>query len=176
MRPLPLPGGDKAAREPWRMGVGALHQGGREDLARALFARHPMAEKLISLFGLGMRVGLTSSMGRLFDAAAAIACVRLVQDYEGQAAMEFEAMVAAPEVLAGGYRIDGGQLDFMPLLVHLAENRLTGADAANLFHGTLMAGLADWIVATRGPGSGLRRAFRRLHHEPRADGRAGEPA
>ncbi len=70
LRPLPLAGGDKAAREPWRMGVGALYQGGREDLARALFARHPMAEKLISLFGLGMRVGLTSSMGRLFDAAA----------------------------------------------------------------------------------------------------------
>ncbi len=149
--PLPLAGGDKAAREPWRMGVGALHHGGREDLALALFARHPMAEKLISLFGLGMRVGLTSSMGRLFDAAAAIADVRLAQHYEGQAAMEFEAMVSAPEVFAGGYRIDGGQLDFMPLLVHLAENRLTGVEAANLFHGTLIAGLADWIAATRSP-------------------------
>ncbi|MCD2178653.1 carbamoyltransferase HypF [Rhizobium sp. C1] len=151
LRPLSLAGGDKAAREPWRMGVGALYQGGREDLARALFARHPMAEKLISLFGLGMRVGLTSSMGRLFDAAAAIAGVRLIQHYEGQAAMEFESMVSAPEVLVGGYGIEGGQLDFMPLLVHLAENRLTGKDAANLFHGTLMAGLADWIAATRSP-------------------------
>ncbi|HWU60386.1 MAG TPA: carbamoyltransferase HypF [Ensifer sp.] len=151
LRPLPLAGGDKAAREPWRMGIGALYQGGREDLASALFASHPMAEKLISLFGLGMRVGLTSSMGRLFDAAAAIAGVRLVQHYEGQAAMEFEAMVSAPEGLGGGYRVDGSQLDFMPLLVHLAENRLTGVEAANLFHGTLIAGLADWIAATRSP-------------------------
>ncbi len=151
LRPLPLAGGDKAAREPWRMGIGALYQGGREDLARALFASHPMAEKLISLFGLGMRVGLTSSMGRLFDAAAAIAGIRLVQHYEGQAAMEFEAMVSAPEVLARGYSLAGGQLDFMPLLVHLAENRLTGTEAANLFHGTLIAGLAEWIAATRSP-------------------------
>ncbi len=151
LRPLPLAGGDKAAREPWRMGIGALHQGVREDLARALFASHPMAEKLISLFGLGMRVGLTSSMGRLFDAAAAIADVRLVQHYEGQAAMEFEALVTAPEALTGGYEVDGGQLDFMPLLVHLAESRLTGAEAANLFHGTLIAGLAEWIEATRSP-------------------------
>lgn len=149
--PLPLAGGDKAAREPWRMGIGALCHAGREDLARGLFAGHPMAEKLISLFGLGMRVGLTSSMGRLFDAAAAIAGLRLVQHYEGQAAMEFEAMVSAPEVLDGGYRINDSQLDFMPLLVHLAENRLTGTEAANLFHGTLIAGLADWIAATRSP-------------------------
>ena len=151
LRPLPLAGGDKAAREPWRMGIGALHQAAREDLARALFASHPMAEKLISLFGLGMRVGLTSSMGRLFDAGAAIAGLRLVQHYEGQAAMEFEAMVSAPEVLADGYSLAGGQLDFMPLLVHLAENRLTGAEAANLFHGTLIAGLAEWIATTRSP-------------------------
>lgn len=65
--------------------------------------------------------------------------------------MEFEAMVSAPEVLAGGYSLAGGQLDFMPLLVHLAENRVTGAEAADLFHGTLIAGLAEWIAATRGP-------------------------
>lgn len=149
LRPLPLAGGDKAAREPWRMGVGALYQAGRDDLARAVFSGDPMAEKLVSLFGLGMRVGLTSSTGRLFDAAAAIAGVRRVQRYEGQAAMEFEALVTVPEVLSDGYRLEGGQLDFTPLLVHLAKERLTGAAAANLFHGTLIAGLAAWIAEAR---------------------------
>ncbi|MCD2174382.1 carbamoyltransferase HypF [Rhizobium sp. C4] len=159
LKPLPLAGGDKAAREPWRMGVGALHQAGRDDLARAVFSGDPMAEKLVSLFGLGMRVGLTSSMGRLFDAAAAIAGVRRVQRYEGQAAMEFEALVTAPEVLEGGYRLDGGQLDFTPLLVHLAEQRVAGSAAANLFHGTLIAGLAAWIAQARAAGGVTRVAL-----------------
>jgi hydrogenase maturation protein HypF len=146
LSPLPLAGGDKAAREPWRMAVGALHAAGRGDLAAWLFAGNVDVERLLAMLARGMRVATTSSLGRLFDAAAAIAGVSLKQAYEGQAAMHFEALADAPRVLEGGYRIDGGQLDFMPLILHLAENSLGGADAANLFHGTLIAGLAEWVT------------------------------
>lgn len=146
LRPLPLAGGDKAAREPWRMAVGALHSAGRGDLAAEIFAPHADAQRLLALLARGMRVVETSSMGRLFDAAAAIAGVSLVQRYEGQAAMRFEAMVDAPEVLENGYRIVGDQLDFTALILHLAEHGLTGAAAANVFHGTLIAGLAEWAA------------------------------
>jgi hydrogenase maturation protein HypF len=145
LRPLPLAGGDKAAREPWRMAVGALHSVGRDDLAATVFSTHSDASRLMSMLTRGMRAPVTSSMGRLFDAAAAIAGVSRVQAYEGQAAMLFEALVDAPHVMDDGYRIEDGQLDFMPLILQLAQQQLTGAQAANLFHGTLIAGLTRWV-------------------------------
>lgn len=144
--PLPLAGGDKAAREPWRVAVGALHAAGRSDLVATHFAGHGDASRLVSMLDRGMRVATTSSMGRLFDAAAALAGICLIQAYEGEASMRFEALVDKPELLAGGYRITDGVLDFMPLILHLAQQRLTQIEAAELFHGTLIAGLTEWVA------------------------------
>ncbi|MBP1885079.1 carbamoyltransferase HypF [Sinorhizobium mexicanum] len=147
LMPLPLPGGDRAAREPWRMGVAALQAANRIDLARALELAHSGVARLAAMFNRGMRTPVTSSLGRLFDAVAAISGVRLVQTYEGQAAMEFEALVRAPRCLPGGYAINDGVLDFRPLILCLAEAGMCGTDAADLFHGTLIAGLADWAAS-----------------------------
>lgn len=144
---LPLAGGDKAAREPWRMGVGALHSADRPDLARNLFDDIDGPQKLLAMLERGMKVATTSSMGRLFDAAAAIAGTRMVQSFEGQAAMEFEALAGDATALEDGYRFDDGVLDFRPLLIHIAECGPKGADAASLFHATLIAGLAEWATA-----------------------------
>lgn len=146
LSPLSLPGGDKAAREPWRMGVSALVAAGRDDLASELWPEHSGVSQLVSMFARGMEPPQTTSLGRLFDAAAAIAGVRLVQSYEGQAAMEFEALVREPRPLEGGYAIRDGILDFRPLMLHLAEQRPGPTEAADLFHGTLITGLADWAV------------------------------
>lgn len=147
LSPLSLPGGDKAAREPWRMGVSALVAAGRVDLAASLWSGHPGVSQLVTMFAGGMQPAMTTSLGRLFDAAAAIAGVRLVQTYEGQAAMEFEALVRAPRCLDGGFVIRDGIVDFAPLILHLAERRPVPSAAADLFHGTLIAGLAEWAAA-----------------------------
>jgi hydrogenase maturation protein HypF len=144
--PLPLPGGDRAAHEPWRMGVAALQAAGRIDLATRLWPDHAGVAQLMTMFERGMRPSGTTSLGRLFDAAAAIAGVRLVQGYEGQAAMEFEALVRTPRSLADGYSIAAGTLDFRPLILRLAEQSPCGTDAADLFHGTLIVGLSDWAA------------------------------
>ncbi|MDO6965960.1 carbamoyltransferase HypF [Rhizobium alvei] len=151
--PLPLPGGDRAAREPWRMAVALLQASGRLEDVERLWPDHTGATQLASMLARGMRAPLTSSLGRLFDAAATLAGLRLTQSYEGQAAMELEAQVDMVSTMAGGFSIADGRLDFRPLLLRLAERQLSMTEAAGLFHGTLIAGFTEWVArATAGTG------------------------
>jgi hydrogenase maturation protein HypF len=142
--PLALPGGERAAHEPWRMGVAALVALGRGAEAAELFPGIPAAPKVAALLA-NRRGSTTTSMGRLFDAAAALLGVCLRQSYEGQAAMELETLVLVPRCLPLGYRIQDHVLDFKPLLAVLLTPGLLPREGAELFHGTLIAGLADWI-------------------------------
>jgi hydrogenase maturation protein HypF len=146
LAPLALPGGDRAARSPWRMGIAALHALGRLGEEAQRFAGIPTAAELARLLRNGLVAPMTTSAGRLFDAAAALLGLCLEQRYEGQAAAELEALVGSPRVLAGGYRLDRGVLDFTPLLAILCEPGLPPRQGAELFHGTLAAGLSDWIA------------------------------
>lgn len=151
LRPLALPGGDRAAREPWRMAIAALHGAGLgNQVARWLAWTWPEREAgpLLTLLDRQLRCPPTSSLGRWFDAAAGLLGVRDVSLYEGQAAMELEGRAAAHgpvEPLAGGWRIAGDILDFSPLLPALLDCTDAGQGAA-LFHATVAAGLADWAM------------------------------
>jgi hydrogenase maturation protein HypF len=156
LEPLALPGGDKAAHEPWRMGVAMLERLGRLDDAARLFPSSPDAARLADALRRGARFARTTSLGRLFDAAAALAGVCLVQHYEGQAAMELEALVDTPRVVAGGWTVADGRLDLARVMRSMLEERLGGREAAEAFHGTLIAGLAEWITAAAST-SGLTR-------------------
>lgn len=143
LAPLPLPGGDRAAREPWRMGVALLARLGRSETAAGRFPM-AMAEHVARL-AASPGVAQTTSLGRMFDAAAALLGVRLMQGYEGQAAMELEALCRAPRALPDGFSIDEGVLDLSPLFAALLEPSLSAADGSDLFHGTLVEALAAWI-------------------------------
>jgi hydrogenase maturation protein HypF len=143
--PLAMAGGDRAAREPWRMGVAALVSMGRGAEAARRFPACALAGRLAKMIEADRRVPMTTSMGRLFDAAAALLGVCVEQSYEGQAAMELEALARVPRCLANGYRLTDHVLDFRPLLACLLEPGVGKRDGAALFHGTLIAGLAEWI-------------------------------
>ena len=143
--PLPHLGGDRAAREPWRMGVAALHTLGRGAEAGRLFPTIPLAGRVATLLTQDTHHPVTTSMGRLFDAAAALLGVCMAQSYEGQAAMQLEALVDTPQCLPSGFSIVAHVLDFRPLLATLLTPGLTAREGAALFHGTLIAGLAAWI-------------------------------
>jgi hydrogenase maturation protein HypF len=145
LRTLALPGGDAAARQPWRMAAAALHALGRDDEIVPRFGA--TAAPLARLLASG-RVAATSSCGRLFDAAAALLGVLHTSSYEGEAAMRLESLAAAPQVLEGGWQLDGTVLDLLPLLDAL-RNRAP-EDGAGLFHGTLAAGIIAWTVAAAG--------------------------
>lgn len=94
---LPQPGGDAAVREPWRMAMAYLYDAVGEE---AFTLDHPLTRHLskmeMELFAqmLRRRINspLTSSCGRLFDAVAAMLGLRYFVSYEGQAAIELEAL------------------------------------------------------------------------------------
>jgi len=155
--PLALPGGDRAAREPWRMAAAALHALGRGGEIAARFPDQPLAPRLPELLERGINCPLTTSLGRHFDAAAGLLGIQPVQRFEGQAAMLLEGLAeqhGPVEPLSDGWVIDPAHsLDLRPLLAWLADlgrgpgGRQPGSvpHAAAVFHATLAAALADWI-------------------------------
>jgi len=146
LAPLPAPGGDRAAREPWRMAAAALHALGRGETIERRFADEPLARPVRNMLALGIACEPTTSAGRLFDAAAGLLGVSRRQAFEGEAAMRLEGLVTETQVLTDGWRIDGSVLDFLPLLGRLADGLEPAAGAA-LFHGTLVAGLVELVAA-----------------------------
>jgi hydrogenase maturation protein HypF len=145
LAPLRMPGGDRAAREPWRMAAGMLHQLRRGAEIPQRFPAQPHAQDLAVLLDQS-DVPTTSSAGRLFDAAAALFAGIAVQSYEGEAAMKLEARVRDSAVLDGGWRISSGVLSLYPLFEHLLANAIDPTEAAGLFHGTFAAACVDWVT------------------------------
>jgi hydrogenase maturation protein HypF len=94
LRAVRLPGGERAIRQPWRMACAwLLAAGGDGELPPALRgAVEPRAwAQVAALVETGTVSPLTSSVGRLFDAVAALCGLRATVNYEGQAAIELEA-------------------------------------------------------------------------------------
>jgi hydrogenase maturation protein HypF len=134
------------------MAAAALHELGRGGEIAARFAGRPAAAAVAGMLERGLNCPRTSSAGRWFDAAAGLLGVSSVMNYEGQAAMQLEALAAGrvgADLEGGLWRLDGDVLDLLPLLARLADERDAAAGAA-LFHATLAAALAEWIaVAAR---------------------------
>lgn len=145
LAPLRQPGGDKAAREPWRMAAAALFALGRGAEIPARFAGLAAAKLLPQMLEKERLSPPTSSAGRLFDAACGLLGIYPVADFEGQAPAALEALAREPRILPGGWKITDGLLDMKPLLAALVDETDSVA-GANLFHGTLIAGLADWAI------------------------------
>ena len=158
LRPAPLPGGDLAVRSPWRSALGylSLEPSAATAFANA-FERVPAQEQAVARRQIERRVNtpLASSMGRLFDAAAAVLGVCTYSRYEGEAAMRLESLAGArrargfpfPREAAGKSSL---VLDPVPLLVALGEKARQGQnieDLAAAFHETVADGTARSVQA-----------------------------
>lgn len=146
---LPMPGGDRAAQEPWRMAAAALFILGRGDEIATRFCKQAGAATVAAMLQRGLNCPATSSMGRLFDAAAGLLGVSEIQAFEAQAAIALQALAEQHGRVApmqeGWHILENGVLDFSPLLGLLADCREAAYGAA-LFHATVAAGLAEWVV------------------------------
>jgi hydrogenase maturation protein HypF len=140
LEPVPMPGGTAAIRQPWRM---AAAYTGDLEVAR----RHPdQWSAVLAMAAKGINSPLTSSAGRLFDAAAALLGVRDAINYEGQAAIELEQLADPGETGAYPARVEGGIQAGVPfrirgsdLLHAVIEDRTDGVPApliaARFHHG-----------------------------------------
>lgn len=141
LKPLLQPGGEQAAREPWRMGAAVLRRLGLSAQIRTRFGDQPQAA-VTELLQKGVFCPPTSSGGRLIDAVSALLGICTHNHHEAEAAMALQARCGAMAVAAEGWYIENGQLDLSPLLRQLLDR---DADSgAGLFHGTLAAALAQW--------------------------------
>jgi hydrogenase maturation protein HypF len=115
--PVPLPGGEAAVREPWRVAAAYLERAERP----VPFPGWPRVRE-----SLKVNAPLSSGAGRLFDAAAALLGVRERVSYEGQAAIELEQLA--------------GQVEVEPYICRHEDGRILGVDLIACVHDDLKAG------------------------------------
>jgi hydrogenase maturation protein HypF len=150
---LTMPGGDAATREPWRMALSLLYATYGSDLPDIEFLNAiPAADKrlLMQMIEKGINSPLTSSCGRLFDAVAALAGLRHVQSYEGQAALELEMCLGGTTDLEP-YPFPLNQQDHQIIIEPFAMTRKLVADleqgrAASHISARFHLGLANAIL------------------------------
>ncbi len=152
MRPFHVLGAARAGREPWRSAAALMWQAGHEYLPaveHAALAREAWRK--------GIRSAPTSSVGRLFDAAASLVLGLTTVSFEAQAPMRLESAAASGCTAAGGCTAlrlplarDGEGIwrtEWAPLLPMLVDRRLPEGERAGIFHESLAHALLGQVAA-----------------------------
>lgn len=152
--PVPMPGGDLAARQPWRPALAYLRAAGAKAGSRPGTLASLDRSKIrgvLEMMERGVRSPLSTSCGRLFDAVAALAGLAPVEnEFEAEAAMRLEA--AAAEGPGTAYPFDllretsPSRISFVPMIRAILADRARGTPAG-IVAGKFLNTLARVIVA-----------------------------
>lgn len=159
---VPMPGGDSAVVEPYRMAVSHLYRAygdGMFDLGIDLFKRQDLKRigMLVEMIKKGFNSPLVSSAGRLFDAVSSILGIRDLINYEGQAAVELE--MAAAEANEGSYSyevLDRDKewiVDASPVIRAVVDDHIKSVPVekiSDIFHNTVAEMVLDLCRRIRG--------------------------
>jgi hydrogenase maturation protein HypF len=148
-RPFRPPGGERAAREPWRSALALCWEIGDRWQHGA-----PFADPLLrAAWERGINAPPSSSVGRLFDAAAALVGVCTRASYEGEAAMRLETLceeAVDPMTLPLARDAEGvWRSDWKPLVAVMHNTQRPATRRAALFHASLAKALLDQALAVR---------------------------
>jgi hydrogenase maturation protein HypF len=141
LAPVPLPGAAAAIRQPWRMAAAyldAAYPDGQPDDLGVVRRNAGRWGDVVTVARSGVNSPLTSSAGRLFDAAAAVLGVRDAINYEGQAAVELEQLADPAELAGYPARVDEGD-----------QVRVIAADLIRAVVDDIRRGTGPPIVAAR---------------------------
>jgi hydrogenase maturation protein HypF len=124
------------------------------DLKAQPFSFPPRYQDALQLIRKGVRTFRTTSIGRLFDTAAALLGFTREITFEGQAAMWLERLARnALQIDSYPFPFIGGELDFRPLLERIVHDRLHCRDPreiARAFQHGIAVGLSDALIDLRG--------------------------
>jgi len=159
-RYIPLAGGDRAVREPWRLALSYLLDTFGAQLATLdlpLFERVPSKKiaTVRSMIERGINTVDTSACGRLFDAVASIAGVRDEVNFEAQAAIELEALALAGVDAVYPFEFMAGspcQIDVRPMIERIVSDVLAAQPVgwiAAAFHNTIAGIIVEVCVRLR---------------------------
>jgi len=147
LRSAALAGGDAAARYPVQAAAGFLSQiDNLPDLTAAPFEFGQRYHQAIRMIEGGVRTFTTTSVGRLFDAAAALLGFVRESTFEGQAAIWVEQLACGTGYgEAYPFPFSDGELDFRPLLSSVVEDRLRGRAPTEIAR-AFQRGIAEGLV------------------------------
>lgn len=150
-RPFALPGGEKAAHEPWRSAASLCWENG---INWQKLADKPQLDLLYQAWQRRLNCPLTSAVGRLFDAAAALLGLTYTASFEGEGPMKLEAQAqdSYGETINLPLRKNAQglwQTDWSPLLPYLLDETLALAERAAGFHYSLAQALVEQALAVK---------------------------
>lgn len=152
LRPITLPGGDRAARESWRLVAGLLHDWGKGSDIDKRFGDHvgcQAASVIRQMLELPANCPKSSSTGRWFDAAACALGLCLIQRTEAEAAMRLEQCALAYLQHHPDFDYPWQSLDLSPIVAELLtvapEDETAVSQGAAKFHMALVNGLANAV-------------------------------
>jgi hydrogenase maturation protein HypF len=150
---IPIPGGDKAIKEPWRMGLSYLYRSMGDniwDLDIPLMRFRPRSEMELVAGSISKSINapLSSSAGRLFDAVSAITGLVYEATFHAEAPMRLEAAIREKHSYRYAYTMDNKTISFTPMIDELVEDIMKNKGHSYIalkFHNTIIEVIVNTV-------------------------------